>query len=61
MEEKITQGADGYYHPRSEEELQALVRKAIAASPPLKIRVRGSVHSVAKSIYTDGYSGTGGG
>jgi hypothetical protein len=41
MEEKITQGADGYYHPRSEEELQALVRKAIAASPPLKIRVRG--------------------
>ncbi|WP_437492243.1 D-arabinono-1,4-lactone oxidase [Sorangium sp. So ce1014] len=52
-------GPDGYCHPASEEELLALVQLALSASPPLQLRVRGSAHSVARSIYTDGYSGAG--
>lgn len=59
MKQAIEKAADGYYHPQSEEELQALVQLALSASPPRKLRVRGSAHSVARSIYTDGYSGAG--
>lgn len=59
MGQTITKGADGYYHPESEEELQALVKQALSASPPRRLRVRGSAHSVARSIYTDGYGGVG--
>ena len=47
----ITKGADGFYHPASEEELAALVRKA--NSEGRQLRVRGAVHSVACAIYTD--------
>ncbi|MCB0711373.1 MAG: hypothetical protein KDD67_03495 [Ignavibacteriae bacterium] len=48
---EITIGADGFYHPASEEELIALVKKANQEG--LLLRVRGSVHSVACAIYTD--------
>jgi hypothetical protein len=44
--------ADGFYHPSTEEALVALVKKAHAEG--LQVRVRGSVHSVARAIYTDG-------
>lgn len=47
----ITKGADGFYHPASEEELVALVKKANHEG--LQLRVRGAVHSVACAIYTD--------
>jgi hypothetical protein len=59
MGQTIKKGLDGYFHPRSEEELLALVREAISASPPRRLRVRGSAHSVARSIYTDGHCGAG--
>jgi D-arabinono-1,4-lactone oxidase len=44
-------GADGLYHPSSEDEIAALVQHAAAEG--LQIRVRGAVHSVAQAIYTD--------
>lgn len=44
-------GADGFYHPASEDELIALVK--LANSQGKQFRVRGSVHSVACAIYTD--------
>lgn len=47
----ITKGADGFYHPASEEELAALVKQAYTEGR--QFRVRGSVHSVACAIYTD--------
>ena len=47
----ITKGTDGFYHPASEEDLAALVKKAYTEGRQL--RVRGSVHSVACAIYTD--------
>ena len=44
-------GADGFFHPTSEEELALLVR---AARPQkAKVRVRGAAHSVSGAIYTD--------
>ncbi len=50
--------ADGYYHPRSEPELQSLVRLARARGASL--RVRGSLHSIPGAIHTDGrLAGTG--
>lgn len=53
----ITKGRDGYYHPRSVEELQELVMLALREAR--KLRVRGAGHSVARAIYTDGYAGDG--
>lgn len=47
----IDQGADGLYHPASEAEVIALVNHARATG--VQLRVRGSTHSVAWSIYTD--------
>jgi hypothetical protein len=55
----IAKGSDGYFHPSDEESLRSLVQYAYESSPPLQLRVRGSAHSVAQSIYTDGYDGTG--
>ena len=44
-------GSDGFFHPTSEAELGMLVRAARRAG--VKLRVRGSAHSVARAIYTD--------
>lgn len=44
-------GDDGFYHPSSEEEIIALVKKASAEN--LEIRCRGAAHSLARAIYTD--------
>ncbi|MEJ7734628.1 MAG: FAD-binding protein [Polyangiaceae bacterium] len=41
----------GYWHPRSEAEIQALVRHARARG--LQVRVRGAAHSVPAAIHTD--------
>ena len=51
----ISRAADGCHHPRSEEELAALVRHARANGRQL--RVMGSTHSVWKAIVTDGFDG----
>lgn len=53
----ISRGADGYFHPRTEEELRALILHAGASSR--KLRVRGASHSVSAAIYTDGFDGEG--
>ena len=44
-------GEDGYYHPESEVDVIALVRKAVAEG--LQIRCRGAAHSQSHGIYTD--------
>lgn len=44
-------GSDGFYHPASEDELVALVRRAYHEGREL--RVRGAAHSVSHAIYTD--------
>lgn len=49
-------GPDGLYHPASEAEVIALVEHARATGR--KVRVRGSTHSVAWSIYTDPVAGS---
>ncbi len=54
----ISRGADGYFHPTTEEELRALILHAGAANK--KLRVRGASHSVSAAIYTDGFDGSGG-
>jgi hypothetical protein len=54
-----TIGNDGYYHPSSEAEVVELVKLAASTTPPTKVRVRGSAHSVVASIYTADYDGTG--
>ena len=43
-------GSDGFFHPTSEGELVRLVRAARLEG--VKLRVRGSAHSVARAIYT---------
>jgi hypothetical protein len=48
-------GADGFYHPASEEELVALVLKA--GREKCQCRVRGAAHSVSHAIYTDPLEG----
>lgn len=53
----ISRGADGYFHPKTEEELRALILHAGSANQ--KLRVRGASHSVSGAIYTDGYDGSG--
>jgi D-arabinono-1,4-lactone oxidase len=47
----IPKGADGFYHPASEEELVSLVRAAYHQGRQL--RVRGAAHSVSHAVYTD--------
>jgi len=47
----IPRGADGFYHPASEEELVGLVKAAYHEG--CQLRVRGAAHSVAHAIYTD--------
>jgi D-arabinono-1,4-lactone oxidase len=44
-------GADGFYHPASEEELVALVK--LAHGEGRQLRVRGAAHSVSHAIYPD--------
>lgn len=51
----IARGDDGYYHPRNESEVTALVKYAVANA--LQIRVRGASHSTAWSIFTDPVGG----
>lgn len=51
----ISRGSDGYYHPKREDEIVALVRHAVASN--LSIRVRGASHSTAWSIFTDPVGG----
>jgi hypothetical protein len=53
----IDRGPDGYFHPASEEELQALVIHARESKERSQLRVRGSGHSVARAIGTDGRDG----
>jgi hypothetical protein len=48
----INPGADGYYHPATEDELIALIQKANADRTTL--RVRGAGHSEPGAIYTSG-------
>ncbi len=45
----MTPAADGYFHPASESELQALVRHAAATGR--RVRVRGAAHSVHAAIF----------
>ncbi|MES2444143.1 MAG: D-arabinono-1,4-lactone oxidase [Pseudomonadota bacterium] len=47
----IPKGADGYYHPKNESEVIALVKYAVNSKR--QIRVRGASHSTAWSIFTD--------
>jgi D-arabinono-1,4-lactone oxidase len=49
----IERSADGYYHPRTVEEIQQIVR--VARARRCTVRVRGSGHSVAQAIYTDNF------
>ena len=46
----IPSGEDGYYHPSNEAEICELVKHA--ADNGLRVRVRGSSHSVPPAIYT---------
>jgi D-arabinono-1,4-lactone oxidase len=45
------QGTDGFYHPKNEAELKALIVRANRRG--VQLRVRGSSHSVSHVIYTD--------
>src|SRR5215475_1619466 len=49
----INKGDDGYYHPTNENEVSELIQYAGANG--LKIRVRGSGHSVKAAIYTGSF------
>lgn len=51
----IPKGPDGYYHPKNEDEVIALVK--YAATNKLQIRTRGASHSTAHSIFTDPVDG----
>jgi hypothetical protein len=53
----VSRGADGYFHPKTEDELRALILHAGATHK--KLRVRGASHSVSGAIYADGFDGTG--
>jgi FAD/FMN-containing dehydrogenase len=46
-----TPAPDGFYHPKDEAQLKALVM--LANRRGVQLRVRGSTHSVAHAIYTD--------
>jgi len=49
----VQQALDGYYHPSSVEEIQALVLDA--RERRRKVRVRGAGHSVNQAVYTDSF------
>jgi phage shock protein PspC (stress-responsive transcriptional regulator) len=49
----ITTGADGYYHPKDEEQVRQLILRA--SKEGLQVRVRGSGHSIKHAIYTDSF------
>ncbi len=53
--ESTAPAGDGYYHPASEAELVALVRRAYREGREL--RVRGAAHSVSHAVYTDPLDG----
>ena len=46
----IERGKDGYYHPSNEDDISEVVKYAVREG--LKVRVRGSAHSVDAAIYT---------
>ena len=52
----LSLGIDGYYHPRTEEEIVTLVKQAYADG--LQVRCRGAAHSVAQAIYTNAGQGS---
>lgn len=52
----IARGADGFYHPATEEQLRALVQHAYE-NDGTQLRVLGSTHSVDAAVYTDGFTG----
>jgi hypothetical protein len=47
----LPKGEDGFYHPTTENEIVALVKKAREEN--LEIRCRGAAHSMSRAIYTD--------
>jgi hypothetical protein len=49
--ETVPKGPDGFYHPATEAQIVALVKKAYAED--LQLRCRGASHSIAWAIYTD--------
>ena len=49
----IQKGDDGFYHPASEREISELIQHAGANG--LKVRVRGSAHSVKAAIFTGSF------
>jgi hypothetical protein len=59
MDVLATRGGDGFFHPSTEDDLRALVRHARWNG--VRLRVRGSAHSVARAIYTDAVVGGQGG
>lgn len=46
----IEKASDGFYHPSNEDEVSQLIKRA--SSEGLKLRVRGSAHSVPAAIFT---------
>jgi D-arabinono-1,4-lactone oxidase len=55
----IQHGADGFFHPANEDEIVGLIQRANREN--LKIRVRGSGHSVWQAIFTDNFQPNAGG
>ncbi len=53
----ISKGADGWYHPESNEQLQQLVR--FAHDQGIKVRVKGAGLSTPKSVHNDDHDGSG--
>lgn len=50
----VNAGHDGFYHPRSEDEIRELILRARREGK--KLRVRGAGHSTTAAIYTDGFT-----
>lgn len=50
----LEKGTDGFYHPTTEEQIIDLIK--MAQTNGLKVRARGSAHSVKKAIYTDNFA-----
>jgi FAD/FMN-containing dehydrogenase len=48
----ITVTADGFFHPENEDQIRGLILHAVEHN--LKVRVRGSAHSIKEAIYTNG-------
>lgn len=49
----ISKGSDGFYHPETEAQISDLIKDAITRQ--VKVRVRGSAHSVKAAIYTGNF------